>query len=160
MALRSGYYGLKNAVKKRLLDFLSTHENSVVINSIGEGLVLDEKNELSVSGGGGGGGIELSTTEHKVGTWNGKDLYEKTLTATLSGGSGTQSININQSGITEIVHVAGMAGYGTYGKRPIPAYDGSTIKVGFFDTALDKITLVCNSTNDWRVYLYVFYTKN
>ena len=159
MALRSGYYGLKNAVKKRLLDFLSTHENSVVINSIGEGLVLDENNKLSASGGS-GGGIELSTTEHKVGTWNGKDLYEKTLTATLTGGSGTQSININQSGITEIVHIAGMAGYGTYGKRPIPAYDGSTIKVGFYDTALDKITLVYNNTSDWRVYLYVFYTKN
>lgn len=159
MALRAGYYGLKNAVRNRLLNFLSTHENSVVINSIGDGLTLDENNELSASSGG-GGGIDLSTTEHKVGTWNGKDLYEKTLTETLPGGSGTKSININQPGITEIVHMAGMAGYSTYGKRPIPAYDGSTIKVGFYDTALDKITLVYNSTNDWRVYLYVFYTKN
>lgn len=159
MALRAGYYGLKNAVKKRLLDFLSTHENSVVINSIGDGLSLDENNELSASGGS-GGGIDLSTTEHKVGTWNGKDLYEKTLTATLSGGTGTKSIEINQSGITEIVHIAGMAGYSTYGKKPIPVYDGSTIKVAFFDTALDKITLSYNSTADWRVYLYVFYTKN
>lgn len=160
MALRAGYYGFKNSVKKRLLNFLSTHENSVIIDSIGDGLVLDENNELSAESSGGGGGIDLSTTEHKVGTWNGKDLYEKTLTATLSGGSGTKSIDINQSGITEIVHIAGMAGYSTYGKRPIPAYDGSTIKVGFYDTALDKITLVYNNTSDWRVYLYVFYTKN
>ncbi len=48
---------------------------------IGEGVSIDANGVLSVSGGGGGGdGLVISTTETKVGSFLGSDLYCKVIT--------------------------------------------------------------------------------
>lgn len=168
MALRSGYYGVKKNVLKKLLSLAN-----IGIQSLGSMFRISSDGELTVREAtatipgiiklndipSGGGGLDLSTTAHKVGTYNGEDLYEKTITKTLSG-SGTTTCDLNESGVKKIVMVTGMAGYQNNSKRPIPVYDSSTYKIGIFDTSTSAITLWYNSTNDWNVELHVFFTKN
>lgn len=72
MALRAGYYGIKNALLKKL----EALTNAVVIKSIGEGLDLSAAGELSNTST---GGMDYSTEEQNTGLkWtDGRDIYKK-----------------------------------------------------------------------------------
>lgn len=80
MALRAGYYGIKNALLKKLQGL----SDALVIKSIGEGLNLSAAGELSNTST---GGLDYSTTEQNTGLkwYDGKDIYCKTFTADCSG---------------------------------------------------------------------------
>ena len=184
MALRSGYYGLKNATKKILEKLVVDTAGMKIIKSFGDGLSLSNAGKLSVTAGsaskiGGfkvgeglevsdgvlnctvdGGGIDLSTTEHPVGTYNGKVLYEKTITGTLPGGTGTKEFAL-PSGVTDLPLLFGRASIGTP-KRPLPVFEGSTYKVGFYVIASNKssVTIYYNDTSGWEIELDFFYTKD
>ena len=99
MALRSGYYGLKNATKKILEKLAVDTAGMKIIKSFGDGLSLSNAGKLSVTAGsaskiggfkvGSGlsvndgvlsalGGDDYSTLDEQlIGTFEGKDLYRK-----------------------------------------------------------------------------------
>lgn len=185
MALRSGYYGLKNVTKKILEKLAADTEGMKIIKSFGDGLSLSDSGELDMTAGsaskiGGfkvgdnlevdengalnctvdGGGIVLSTTEHPVGTYNGKVLYEKTVTGTLPGGTGSKDFAL-PSGVTEIPLIMGRASIGTP-KRPLPVFEGSVYKVGInvINNAKTAVSIYYNDTSGWEIELYYFYTKD
>lgn len=103
MALRSGYYGLKNATKKILEKLAVDTAGMKIIKSFGDGLSLSNAGKLSVTAGtankiggfkvGSGltvvdgvlstlGGLDYSSTEQNTGVnWlDGKDIYVNTFT--------------------------------------------------------------------------------
>ena len=69
MALRAGYYGIKNALLKKLEGLT----NALVIKSLGEGLELSAAGKLSLTSG----TLNYSTTEQNTGIkWvDGSDIY-------------------------------------------------------------------------------------
>lgn len=69
MALRAGYYGIKNALLKKLEGLT----NALVIKSLGEGLELSAAGKLSLTSG----SINYSTIEQNTGIkWvDGSDIY-------------------------------------------------------------------------------------
>lgn len=101
MALRSGYYGLKNSVKKALEKLAADTAGMKIIKSFGDGLSLSNAGKLSVTAGtankiGGykvgsglevndgvlsvsGGDIDYSTTEQDIGIkWiDGRSVYKR-----------------------------------------------------------------------------------
>ena len=72
MALRAGYYGIKNALLKKLQGL----SDALVIKSIGEGLDLSAAGELSNTST---GGVDYSTTEQDTGLkWiDGRSVYKR-----------------------------------------------------------------------------------
>ena len=94
MALRAGYYGIKNTLLKKLEGF----SNAVVIKSIGEGLDLSAAGELSNTSS---GGVDYSTTEQDTGLkWtDGRTVYQKTINFGSLPNTSTKKVS---HGVTDI----------------------------------------------------------
>lgn len=75
MALRAGYYGLKNSVKKTLEKLAADMVGAKIIKSVGAGLTLSDAGELSSNG------LIISTSEQKIGKLGNDDLYQKSFIA-------------------------------------------------------------------------------
>lgn len=102
MALRAGYYGIKNALLKKLQGLT----DALVIKSIGEGLDLSAAGELSNTSI---GGVDYSTTEQNTGLkwYDGKDIYCKTFTADCSGNIST-SVSLADVNFESLVKAEGV----------------------------------------------------
>lgn len=90
MALRAGYYGLKNSVKKTLEKLASDMSGAKIIKSVGAGLNLSDQGALtadiktvgdyltlSEAGKLSGNGLIISDSEQKIGKLGNDDLYQK-----------------------------------------------------------------------------------
>ena len=91
MALRAGYYGLKNTVKKKLEKLAADTSGMKIIKTIGDGLNLTDAGKLNVKAATASalGGI-------KVG--EGLEIVNGVLNVTISGGYDYSSSNIVDTG--------------------------------------------------------------
>lgn len=96
MALRAGYYGIKNALLKKLQGLA----DALVIKSIGEGLELSEAGELSNTST---GGLDYSTAEQDTGIkwYDNNNIYQKTFIITVD--SETKSVDFGVDGTIDTV---------------------------------------------------------
>lgn len=96
MALRAGYYGIKNVLLKKLQGL----SDALVIKSIGEGLNLSAAGELSNTST---GGLDYSTSEQDTGIkWtDNKHIYQKTFIISVD--SETKSVDFGVEGTIENV---------------------------------------------------------
>ena len=102
MALRAGYYGIKNALLKKLQGL----SDALVIKSIGEGLDLSAAGELSNTST---GGVDYSTTEQDTGLkWtDGKNIYKKTYRVDLTSDNLNVDLDIEGT-ISEVIKIEGV----------------------------------------------------
>lgn len=171
MALRAGYYGIKNALLKQL-ERLS---NALVIKSIGEGLNLSSAGELSNTAT---GGVDYSTTEQDTGLkwFDGSEIYVKTISSDITNIS--TLINHEIANLDKVVDIKSIAEFvsassgksafnsmriaiGSGGSSTEPTY--SNVVNSVTDTAIEiRVgSQVVNTTNYSKVTVYVtlYYTK-
>ena len=171
MALRAGYYGIKNALLKKLEGLT----NAVVIKSIGEGLDLSAAGELSNTST---GGLDYSTTEQDTGLkwYDGSGIFVKTISSDITNIS--TSINHEITNLDKVIDIKAIAelvsassgksafnamriAIGSGGSSVEPTY--SNIVNSITDTAIDiRVgSQVVNTANYSKVTVYVtlYYTK-
>lgn len=170
MALRAGYYGLKNSVKRTLEKLASDMAGAKAIKNVGDGLSLSDQGALSAN-------IDSDTMEFKNGkiaskssSWNyslsevntgqkwidGKDIYLKTLYfengVDIPASTGTITTTDDLSSIENVVDAIFIKpAAGTN-----PAYSGRGI-VGI--TGATQITPRVITGLSGCKYIVIFYTK-
>lgn len=105
--------------------------------------------------------FNFSTTEKVVGTWiNGKPLYQKTLTGTISSVSSGNNINHEISNLETVVKVEGMAVYATSLFVPINFYNTESLRTyAFVSTTAIALWVKDNNFLNKPFYITIQYTK-
>lgn len=133
MALRAGYYGIKNALLKKLEGLT----NALVIKSIGDGLNLSAAGELSNTSS---GGVDYSTTEQDTGLkWiDGRSVYKRVgqfAQNTEISGTWVEVPNVQLGEGYELLDVRGVSDTGTFsylrGATSVSGTSSNNLNVAF-----------------------------
>ena len=177
MALRAGYYGLKNSVKRNLEKLLADMAGAKIIKSFGDGLNLTNAGKLNLTAAtaskiGGikvGEGLEIvdgvlnvtstgspdySTDEQETGIlWiDEKPIYQKTFHSDSAPASGSVQL---LTGVDTLVRAYGSIVLGT-ASYAMPVYEASNYRGQVINTSG---TVTLESTGAGKYDITVFYTK-
>lgn len=188
MALRAGYYGLKNSVKKKLEKLAVDTSGMKIIKSFGDGLNLTQAGKLNMTaataskiggvkvGSGlaiddgvlstdGTGLIDYSTTEQDTGVkWtDGKTIYRKTYN--IGDATGTKQLIDTLTNLGTVIDMYGAWNYQLSQQneiRPLPHFaSSSTMVYPIIDKAdSNKLYMIIGTAaNTKGMWLTIEYTK-